>query len=71
MWGKEEDFGIAYQNKIVPINWKQNKNVPINYSQRNDVDHPEDINRILCDYFKLSICREKIWKLEFLLVFLM
>lgn len=37
----------------------------------NVVDLPEDINMSLCDYFKLSICREEIWKLEFLLVFLM
>lgn len=35
------------------------------------VDHPEDINMIFCDYFKLSICRQQIWKLEFLLAFLM
>lgn len=39
----------------------------INCGQRKLVDHPEDINMIFCDYFKLSICRQQIWKLEFLL----
>lgn len=39
----------------------------INCSQRKVVDHPEDSNMIFCDYFKLSICRQKIKKLEFLL----
>lgn len=43
----------------------------INCSQKNIIDYLEDINMIFCDYFKLSICREKIWKLEFLLAFLM
>lgn len=61
-WGERAGFGIAYQNK---------KSVAINHSQRNIVDPPEDINMIFCDYFKVSICREQIWKSEFLLVFLM
>lgn len=39
----------------------------INCGQRKLVDHAEDINMIFCDYFKLSICRQQIWKLEFLL----
>lgn len=43
----------------------------INCSQRRVVDSAEDINVIFCDYFKLSICREQIWKLEFLLVSLL
>lgn len=39
----------------------------INCSQKNVVGYPEDINMIFSDYFKFSICREQIWKLDFLI----